>query len=102
MKDFTDPQVRNILEQLCLEALLWGFDRPAAFTDWYQLKMKGDAHENPRREEAGLQIDAPPPLDRFFAISDELLSAYEAEIGSLRPIPERLLDDARSLGRTIA
>lgn len=99
VKDFTDARIRNILEQLCLDALLWGLDRPAAFADWYKRKGERHAQMAPLQERAGLQVDAPPPLDQFFADCAEVLNGYEAEVGSLPAIPERLLNDARSVGR---
>lgn len=100
-QDFTQPQMRNILEQLCLDGLLWGLGYPDAFARWYQAQIERHEAMSPVRERAGLKIDPPLPLEQFFDDNAAILEEYESEIGMLPAVPERLVSDARSLGRAI-
>jgi hypothetical protein len=60
-------------------------------------------HENnlPWMRQSGLAVDAMPDLPQYLANAEEILRNFERDVGALPAIPERLLKDARALGRDV-
>lgn len=100
-KALTDDRMRLGLEQWFLEGVLWGMSNPKAFETWYQTHSEHQMRNLEFMRQSGLAVDAPSDLSRFLADSEELLRSYERDVGSLPAIPERLLADARALGRNV-
>ncbi|MEQ1910023.1 MAG: hypothetical protein ABMA15_14435 [Vicinamibacterales bacterium] len=51
--------------------------------------------------QVGLAVDAMPDLPKFLEDAEELLRNFERDAGTLPAIPEKLLKDARALGRDV-
>jgi hypothetical protein len=97
----TDERIRLGLEQWFLEGVLWGFANPEVFEKWYNSRFEDQSRRLPFMRQSGLVIDALPDLPQFLVNSEEFLRSYEREIGPLPAIPERLLAEARALGREV-
>jgi hypothetical protein len=100
-KDLKNNHIRTALEEICLEGLLWGLANPDRFKTWYELREKSQRDRLPLMQNAGLAIDSIPTLSEFLKESEEMLKGYESEVDPLPTIPQRLLADARALGREI-
>lgn len=98
-KKFADEWIRISLEQWFLEGLLWGFANPAVFEKWYYSRIGDQTKRLAFMRQSGLVVDAAPDLSQFLADSEKLLRNYERDIGPLPAIPEKLLAEARALGR---
>lgn len=55
----------------------------------------------PGMRQVGLAVDAMPDLPKFLEDAEELLRNFERDAGTLPAIPEKLLKDARALGRDV-
>lgn len=100
-KDLKDNHICKALEEICLEGLLWGLANPDRFKTWYESQEKSQRDRLPLMQNAGLAIDSIPTLSEFLKEGEEMLKGYESEVDSLPTIPQRLLADARALGREI-
>ena len=97
-KQLADRKIVTALEQLWLEAIMWGLGNPKRVTDWY-LKHQQQAHASINdAQRAGLQIEAPPELSDWFEQCASILSAYERDIQPIAKVPRRLRQDAENVG----
>jgi hypothetical protein len=102
-EEFNEPKWRPIMEQLVLDALLWGLSNPDRLEAWYGANLAHRESMTPTYRQMGLDIElAPPPLPEFLANSEQIVRDYERDIGPLPAIPPRLLDDATALGWRIS
>jgi hypothetical protein len=101
-EEFNEPKWRPIMEQLVLDALLWGLSNPDRLEAWYGANLAHRESMNPTYRQMGLDIELPPPLPEFLANSEQIVRDYERDIGPLPAIPPRLLDDATALGWRIS
>lgn len=97
-KDFQHANVRMALEQIVLDALLWGLANPDRFETWYADAAQRDQSSLELKRSSGLDVVALPVLDDFFQQSEEIVRNYERDIGPMPSIPHRLLSDARAVG----
>ena len=96
-----DERLRAAMEQLVLEALLWGLSNPDRFAAWYRAYLTHMESRTPTMREADLDVEL-SPLPEFLASSEQIVRDYERDIGPLPSIPPRLLDDATALGWKIS
>lgn len=97
VEQFKDPKLRTTMEQLLLQALLWGLSNPDRFEAWYGSMLAHRKKMLPMTQAADVQADL-PSLQDFFESSTQIIGDYERDIGPLPSIPRRLLDDAAALG----
>jgi len=62
-KYLADRELRAALEQLCLEAIMWGLGNPDRVKAWYTNRREKMQSSLPNMQKAGLQIEASPALD---------------------------------------
>lgn len=96
-EQFRDERFCAAMEQLVLEALLWGLSNPDRFAAWYSAYLTHMESRTPTMREAGLEVEL-SPLPEFLANSEQIVRDYERDVGPLPSIPPRLLDDATALG----
>jgi hypothetical protein len=97
VEEFNDPQLRAAMEQLLLEALLWGLSNPDRFEAWYTSRVERHESRLAEMREAGLEVGHLPSLPQFFEDSAQIVRDYERDVGPLPSIPPRLLADAERL-----
>lgn len=97
-KQLADRKLIVALEQLCLEAIMWGLGNPARVTDWY-IKNQQTGHASiANMQRAGLQVEALPELDDWLEQCASILSEYERDIQPMPQIPRKLRRDAERVG----
>lgn len=101
-EELHDARLRAAMEQLVLEALLWGLSNPDRVSAWYSAHLADFRSKLPTMQEAGLDVEMPPELPEMVAISEEVVRDYEREIGPLPSVPPRLRDAATALGWSIS
>jgi hypothetical protein len=100
-EQFQDRRAQAAMEQLVLEALLWGLSNPDRFAAWYDAALEDQGSRVPRMRGVGLDVEPSLPMEEWLALS-EIVHDYEREVGPLPSIPPRLLDDATALGWKIS
>lgn len=101
-EELQDARTRAAIEQLVLEALLWGLSNPERVSAWYSAYLTKMELRTPAMREAGLDVEVPPGLPEFVAYGEAIVRDYEREIGPLPSIPPRLRDAATALGWSIS
>ncbi len=86
------------MQQVLLQALLWGLSNPDRFGAWYSAQHLHLESMRPTAFSAGLELDTWPSLPQWFEDCEQIVRDYERDIGPLPPIPARLLADAEALG----
>ncbi len=97
-KNLADRKLIAALEQLCLEAIIWGLGNPDRVKAWYTNHREKMQSSLPGMQKAGLQVEALPALNEWFEQSESILRDYERDIQPLPEIPKKLLKDAESIG----
>lgn len=98
MKQLKDKDIQHALEVYCYESLMWGLANPDSFQIYYSANEKRQREQLPEYKKAGLAVDSIPTLDQILKEGEEILKSYEKEVRPLSPIPQKLLNDALSLG----
>lgn len=98
MKQLKDKEIQHALEVYCYESLIWGLVNSDSFKTYYSTNEKRQKAQLPEYEKAGLGVDYIPSLDQILKEGGEILKGYEKEVRPLSPIPQKLKDDALSLG----
>jgi hypothetical protein len=98
MKQLKDKEFQLVLEVYCYESLFWGLVNSDSFKTYYSTKEKRQMEQMPIYKKAGLAVDYIPTLDQVLKDGEEILKGYEKEVRPLSPIPQKLLNDALSLG----
>ena len=98
MKQLKDKEVQLALETYCYESLIWGLVNSDNFKTYYSTGEKRQRQQLPEYKKAGLAVDYIPTLDQILQEGEQIIKGYEKEIRPLLPIPQRLLNDALSLG----
>lgn len=101
LKDYSEARTGLMIEQHCLEALLWGLANAERFRSWYVSYTEHIKQQYPLMKDAALAVDSPPELPQFLEQSEDILRGYERELSPLPPIPPKLLADARAIGREL-
>ena len=99
--NLTDNQLRAALEHFCLQGLLWGIANPKTFGLWYTTYVDDRYGERDLARESGLKLEETHDLAQFFSESERIICNYERDICKLPEIPDRLLVEARELGREV-
>lgn len=89
-KNFTKKETRFLLEQVCLDSLLWGLANPEGFKNYFEKQNQHHKDSMPIYEKAGLDIDSIPGLEQLLKEGEAILRSYEKEIRPLSPIPQKL------------
>jgi hypothetical protein len=97
-KDLKNKDTQFLLEQYCFESLIWGLANPSSFKIYFETNEKRQKDSMPLYEKAGLEIDSIPGLDQILKEGEEILRGYEKEVRPLSPVPQKLKEDALSLG----
>lgn len=97
-KNLADRKLIAALEQLCLEAIMWGLGNPDRMKVWYTNHKEKMQSSLPDMQKAGLQVEALPVLNEWFEQSESILRDYERVIQPLPEIPKKLLHDAEFIG----
>ena len=97
-EQFADRKLTAALEQLCLDAILWGLGNPTRVTQWYAKHRQAVQASLKDMQRAGLQVDAQPEFDDWLEQCANILAGYERDINPLPPIPRKLRQDAEKLG----
>jgi len=98
MKQLKHKDIQHALEVYCYESLIWGLVNPDDFKTYYSTNEKRQKGQLPEYKKAGLAVDSIPTLDQILKEGEEVLKGYEKDVRSLSPIPQKLLNDALSLG----
>jgi len=98
MKQLKDKETKYALEVYCFESLLWGLINPDSFKTYYSTNEERQRERMPEYKKAGLAVDYIPTLDQMLKEGEEILRGYEREVRPLSLIPQKLLNDAISLG----
>ena len=98
MKQLKHKDIQHALEVYFYEGLMWGLSNPAEFKTYYQENEKRQRDNLPEYKAAGLAVDSIPTLDQILNDGEEILRGYEKEIRPLSSIPQKLKNDAFSLG----
>ena len=98
MKQLKDKEISHALEVYCYESLVWGLVNPDNFKTYYSANEERQREKMPEYKKAGLAVDYIPTLDQILKEGEEILKGYEKEIRELSPIPQKLQNDAISLG----
>jgi len=98
MKQLKDKEISHALEVYCYESLVWGLVNPDNFKTYYSVNKERQREKMPEYQKAGLAADYIPTLDQILKDGEEILKDYEKEIRELSPIPQKLQNDAISLG----
>jgi len=97
-KQLKDKEISHAFEVYCYESLIWGLVNPDDFKTYYSANEKKQREKMPEYKKAGLAVDHIPTLDQILEEGEEILKGYEKEIRQLLPIPQKLQNDAVSLG----
>ena len=97
-KNLADRKLITALEQLCLEAIMWGLGNPDRVKAWYISRREKMQSPLPDMQKAGLQVEALPALKEWFEQCESILRDYERDIQPMPEIPKKLLQDAESVG----
>ncbi|KKR25117.1 MAG: hypothetical protein UT56_C0003G0041 [Candidatus Levybacteria bacterium GW2011_GWB1_39_7] len=98
MKQLKHKDIQHALEVYCYESLFWGLVNSDGFRTYYSTNEKRQREQMPEYKKAGLAVDYIPTLDQILKEGEEILKGYEKEVRPLSPIPQKLIDDALSLG----
>src|SRR3989344_8208852 len=98
MKQLKDKDIQHALEVYCYESLIWGLVNSDNFKTYYSASEDKQRERMPEYKKAGLEVDYIPSLDQIFKEGEEILKGYEKEIRELSPIPQKLQNEAISLG----
>ena len=98
MKQLKDKDIQHALEVYCYESLMWGLVNSDNFKNYYSTNEKRQRDQLPEYQKAGLAVDSIPTLDQILNDGEEIIRNYEKEIRPLSPIPQKLKDEALSLG----
>jgi len=98
MKQLKDKDIQHALEVYCYESLMWGLVNSDNFISYYSANEKRQREQLPEYQKAGLAVDSIPTLDQILKDGEEILRGYEKEIRPLSPVPQKLFNNALSLG----
>jgi len=98
MKQLKHKDIQHALEIYCYEGLMWGLVNSDNFRTYFSTNEKRQRDQLPGYKKAGLGVDSIPTLDQILKEGEEILRGYEREVRPLSPIPQKLLNDAISLG----
>lgn len=101
MKQLKDKEISHAFEVYFYESLIWGLVHPDGFKTYYSANEERQKEKMPEYKKAGLAVDYIPTLDQILKEGEEILKGYEKEIRELSPIPQKLQNDAISLGIVI-
>jgi len=102
MKQLKDKEISHAFEVYCYESLIWGLVNPNNFKTYFSANEERQREKMPEYKKAGLAVDYIPTLDQILKEGEEILKGYEKEIRELSPIPQKLQNDAISLGIKIS
>jgi hypothetical protein len=97
-KDLNDTKMRFALETYCFESLIWGLANPGSFKEYFESKNERHSDRMQLYKKMDLDMESIPTLDQTLESGEKILSGYAKNVGILSPIPQRLIEDARSLG----
>ena len=96
-KQLVDKKLVTSIEQLLLESIIWGLGNTDRVRKWYNQHREKIQSSFSKMQEAGLQIEALPPLDEWINQCEKILHDYERDIQPLPEIPNKLLQDVKSI-----
>ncbi len=97
-----NKEIQAGLEQIFIEALLWGLSHPNEFKSWYDKDFEEKTSKLDKYRELGLDITYIPTLPQYLSECDKMIEDYQHKMGSLpQTIPAKLLLDAEALGVTV-
>lgn len=96
-KEIKDNRMREALEVYFMESLIWGLFNSDKYKEYFEKHAREQEKELPEYKEAGLGVDYIPSLEQMLKDGEEIIRGYEKEIRPLSPIPQKLLNDAKSL-----
>lgn len=98
MKQLKDKEISHAFEVYCYESLIWGLVNSDNFKTYFSANEERQREKLPEYKKAGLAVDYIPTLDQILKEGEEILKGYEKEVRELSPIPQKLQNDAISLG----
>jgi len=98
MKQLKDKEISHAFEVYCYESLIWGLTNSDNFKTYFSANEERQREKMPEYKKAGLAVDYIPTLDQILKEGEEILKGYEKEIRELSPIPQKLQNDAISVG----
>lgn len=94
-------EIQAGLEQIFIEALLWGLSHPNEFKSWYEKDYEEKIRNLDKYMESGLDINSIPTLFQYLSECDKMIDDYQQKMGPLpQTIPHRLIADVEQLGVT--
>lgn len=97
-----ETKMQSVFEDYFFESLFWALNNQDNFINYYNSKQKRQNDNLPVYKQAGLGVDTIPTLEDFLNDGEKIISLYEEKMHRpLSPIPQRLINDAHSLGITI-
>jgi hypothetical protein len=100
-KALAESEMRLGLEHWFLEGALYGLANPEALRTWYEARYDRQTTNLGSMRQAGLEIEALPDYLQYLANCENVLRSYERDIGPLPAIPDKLIADARLLGKNL-
>jgi hypothetical protein len=98
MKQLKDKKISHAFEVYCYESLIWGLTNSDNFKTYFSADRERQREKMPEYKKADLAVDYIPTLDQTLEGGEEILKGYGKEIRELLPIPQKLQNDALSLG----
>lgn len=97
-KQLSDPKIEEILETTFMAALLYGFNHPVEFKNWYKYNLDEFESEKPKYEMIGSPVQDLPSLDELFSNAEDIINLYYQECGATLPLPHpKLLAVAKKI-----
>jgi hypothetical protein len=97
-KQITDPKIAEILETTFMAALVYGFNHPIEFKNWYKHNLDEFEAEKPKYEMIGSPVQDLPTLDELFSNAEDIITLYYQEYGAELPMPHpKLLAVAKKI-----
>lgn len=94
-----ETKMQKAFEDYFFEGLFWALNNSDNFINYYNTEQKRSNDRLPLYKQAGLGINSIPTLEDFLNDGEKIISLYEEKMRSpLSPIPQRLINDAHSLG----
>lgn len=97
VKTLHNKEIQSGMEQKFVEGLLWGLTNSNEFKSWYEIDRKEKESHIPEYKSAGLNVRQFPELSEYLQECEKMVGEYVKKMGSLSPIPQKLLDDVREL-----
>jgi hypothetical protein len=97
-KILREHEIREMIEKAFVVALLYGFNHPVEFKNWYKNYLEESKVKRPTYEKIGMEIDDLPDLEEYLSNAEDIINLYVQESDTSLPTPHpKLLAAARRI-----